>query len=626
MVSRLGPDFPGEHIQQIETFPQTNEVSSIEKLNKVSEAPVSQLVNDIDRLMTDIQEEAPLESKSGSTAMMDTLHSTPLDLPSKQTHQIETFPQTSEVSPVENHNDVLMAPILQLLNDRDHVLTNIQEEVVEMSPEPIHKPNPLSFPTLPEPMPLRKSMKPSRDPSMNAVLLGAATPGALVGGKRTSWLMRAREAKALEVVSNRSHPPGMGSGTGASASLTLQGTKRKGDPFSLPQAGTRDDERPPKFAKTSEGETFSYDSKDYSSMKTPGSVNMVVTSSTESQSQPPMTVQSIQEGVFDRLKKTVEGLGVRVSKSASKSVASDTATVLADARAAAKAKVAERDRKDEELTMALPAPETTEHKKVVAQELETPLTISDLFPTEGRVKEKHKVPEKPFQPIPNITSVTVPVETTRTSTSTTPPHSPPQKSQSFAIPSGLVFSKPSPVFVPPIQEATQPISSTVLKSSGQSTMAPGSSPHLTSLPKHVPLTAHSTLESIESDAVFDHDDVPAWMPSTQDTEYPTYDSQSGLQELVMSATKLADPVEVWGYLLTCLILSSHIIQSTIPRSQSQMSMASSDSSQSQGGFLGHASKLLSSTLGTSKKGRQPEVQKVLQMAAVAAKKVNMWRV
>lgn len=50
-------------------------------------------------------------------------------------------------------------------------------------------------------------------------------------------------------------------------------------------------------------------------------------------------------------------------------------------------------------------------------------------------------------------------------------------------------------------------------------------------------------------------------------------------------------------------------------------MASSESSQSQVGFLGQASKLLSSALGTSKK-KQPEVKKVLQMAAVAAKKVR----
>jgi hypothetical protein len=48
-------------------------------------------------------------------------------------------------------------------------------------------------------------------------------------------------------------------------------------------------------------------------------------------------------------------------------------------------------------------------------------------------------------------------------------------------------------------------------------------------------------------------------------------------------------------------------------------MVSSASSQSQAGFFGQASKLLGSALGTSKK--EKEVKKVLQMAAVAAKKV-----
>jgi hypothetical protein len=49
---------------------------------------------------------------------------------------------------------------------------------------------------------------------MNAVLLGAATPGAPVGGMRTSWLMKARVAKALDGLSKKSHPPKMGSDIG----------------------------------------------------------------------------------------------------------------------------------------------------------------------------------------------------------------------------------------------------------------------------------------------------------------------------------------------------------------------------------------------------------------------------
>jgi hypothetical protein len=51
-------------------------------------------------------------------------------------------------------------------------------------------------------------------------------------------------------------------------------------------------------------------------------------------------------------------------------------------------------------------------------------------------------------------------------------------------------------------------------------------------------------------------------------------------------------------------------------------MASSVSSQSQPGFFGQASKLLTSALGTSKKGK-PEIKKVLQKAAFAAKKVTL---
>ena len=163
---------------------------------------------------------------------------------------VESFPQMDEVLPME----VPTAPSSQLLYERERVLTDIQEEDVEMSVKLTEKPIPPSFPTLPEPIPLRKSTKPPRDPSINAVLLGAATPGAPVGGgMRTSWLMKAREAN-LEKLGKKSHPPGMGSEVGASSS-TFQGTKRKSDPFSLPQVGIRDDDRPPKLAKTSEGET-----------------------------------------------------------------------------------------------------------------------------------------------------------------------------------------------------------------------------------------------------------------------------------------------------------------------------------------------------------------------------------
>ena len=45
--------------------------------------------------------------------------------------------------------------------------------------------------------------------------------------------------------------------------------------------------------------------------------------------------------------------------------------------------------------------------------------------------------------------------------------------------------------------------------------------------KAAPLTAQSTLESVQSDQLFECDDAPAWIHGTQDTEYSTgYGTQS----------------------------------------------------------------------------------------------------
>jgi hypothetical protein len=258
----------------VETFSQTDEVPPIQ----VPTTPV-ETFSQTDEVPSIEVPTTPVETFSQTDEVP------PIEVP---TTPVETFSQTDEVLPLE----VPTAPSSQLLYDRDHVLTDIQEEDVEMSVKLIDKPiPPPSFPTLPEPIPLRKSTKPPRDPSINAVLSGAATPGAPVGGMRTSWLMKAREAN-LDKLSKKSHPPGMGSEVGANSSLTIQGTKRKSDVLSLPQVGIiRDDERPTKLAKTSESE-----------------------GETESQSQPPAIVESAPEGVFDRLKKVVEDLGIRVGK------------------------------------------------------------------------------------------------------------------------------------------------------------------------------------------------------------------------------------------------------------------------------------------------------------------------
>jgi hypothetical protein len=95
-------------------------------------------------------------------------------------------------------SDAGRSPEHRISRDRTEHPTGHAQEDNTTTPFPKAPDKPLSslFPTLPEPMPLRKSTR-LRDPSMNIVMLGAATPGA-TAGKRTSWLAKAREVKALE--------------------------------------------------------------------------------------------------------------------------------------------------------------------------------------------------------------------------------------------------------------------------------------------------------------------------------------------------------------------------------------------------------------------------------------------
>jgi hypothetical protein len=410
-----------------------------------------------------------------------------------------------------------------------------------------------------------------------------------------------------------------------------------------------------------------------------------------------------------------------------KSLGGEAATALAEAKAAAEARLAERDRREETIlavgqtALVNPAvvPETVDAPMALTipiQPHENHISLSDLFPRDGRVKEKHRAPEKVFhKATPPPPTVTVKDAAIRLSTSTTPPNSPPPFPGSIhAV--GPVFTKLAPVFVPPIQVASKPTHSTEPFGSvfplhnvpssmteGFGTKLP--SPSGRSLPE--PLTAQSTIESVHSGTIFDQDDSPAWLPSTQDTEYTTvFDSQSQpqaqicdeddswpvdekiaagvqwtygvskedsmtwstlpsqsqradtglvtrtsliaeesnhhatngrdlevdndedliphdkeLEEMVLGSKSTVNLVKV-GVLpmIHLMSLTLGVQQPELTRSQSQSSMAASESSQSHTGFFGQASKFLSSALGTSKK--KPEVKKVLQMAAVAAKKVS----
>ena len=593
------------------------------------------------------------------------------------------------------------------------------------------------YPVLPAPMPLRKSMRAPRDPSMGAGPLGTTTPGAPLGGKRTSWLKKAREVKALEGTSRNIATLGLTGITQPHIPFLTNPLKRKSGDMVAASAitGLEDEERRYKSAKITDGNVAPLQ------LQIP---QVAKGKDKDKEEQPPMMAQSTQtqtfygehEGMLDRLKKTVEGLGARVGKSMGKSLGAGAAgSALAEARAAAEARVAERNNKDEESTRVVAAahlpdpivqpvetlPTQVDERKSPAppilpsstREAERRLSVSDLFPpNDGVAKIKTKASGKVFQ-IPPVGDQR---DARRETGTTTPLSSPPtSRPTSSVMPSGPVFNKPPPVFIPPAP------TSKPTPAANQSSAASATTAVVPEMTRPAPLTAQSTMESIKSDRVFDHDD-DAWMPSTQDTEY--FGSQDGggqmnvlddddswpldeklasggapwtfgggkddsitwstapsqtqkldtvysqkdqtsstkdesvldqttntnvvpgafdvemdvdehevsvmvaeddadLEEMIMRGASTVSLVEVSFFFcyLRLVAVKCRLAQPTAPpRSQSQASMASSASSQSQAGFFGQASKLLNSALGTSKRGK-PEVQKVLQMAAVAAKKV-----
>ncbi|KAJ6610930.1 hypothetical protein B0H10DRAFT_2058676 [Mycena sp. CBHHK59/15] len=630
------------------------------------------------------------------------------------------------------YDDAVTEPLPSLtmvkeLAESSTEILDSDSKVAPPSPKGLtHKASVPSFPSFPAPLPFRKSIRAPPDSSVAQGPLGAATPGAALGGKRTSWLMRAREVKALEITVKKMSP------APSTATAVAGSSKRKsGDMFAVPGlTGLEDDERRPKVAKNTESDIAPLKPKPTESE----SPKMTLDQDALIDRQPPHRSEAEdgeQEGLLVKLKRTVDGLGARVGKSMGKSLGgAAAANALAEARAAAEARIAERHHKEEEATLALGIPSaaplvvpTATVPSDVQQSSERPpvfhssgsyhrLSVSELVTSaerKGKTKEVDIVVELASSALPSATSrIYGPREDDmgHTSTTTTPPDSP--APPTFPIPSGPVFNKPPPVFVAPAptsQAKTFKLPMSTAFSIASMTL--GLAPRLPSPKSTVPLSAQSTMESIRSEACFDsQDDAPAWMPSTQDTDYTSgFGSQSQcspphgpMTELDEDDSwpmdeKLAAGVQwtfggkedslTWSTLPTEsqradtgpipqddgvtqdheLNVSSKnerefqtiprsfnmdideyegdgdvifdedvldemeidpkkstisLVNATAGRSESQMSMASTASSQSQVGFLGHASKLMSSVLGTGKKGK-PEV-KSLQLAAVAAKK------
>lgn len=404
------------------------------------------------------------------------------------------------------------------------------------------------FPTLPAPIPLRKSVRTSRDPSVGTGHTGSTTPGVLQGGKRTSWLKKAREVKALEVTTKHAHTnTALLDVTGAPSENVLK--RKSAELLVSPETiAPKDPERNLKSVKSNETDEAPLKAMpEFAQLhhKTSSMVNDT----------------SGQDGMLDRFKRTVEDLGAKVGKNISKSVGAAAATsALAEARAAAEARVVERIQKEEEMTRIsgsanlpalaadVPALNRSEIPKDKTFEVpsseERRLSISELLPPADSSAEMRDGSSNTTDASNNVpTTASLVLDQLRGHTSNhqksnrenitmTPPDSPSTSRHTSSVLPEVVFGKHPPVFIPPVSANNMLLQGPCMGFPSTCTFSlPVSMPlglQLPPSPKHTDtLSRQSTVEDVQPDEIFDDTSSAAWMPETQDTDYsPTYELQS----------------------------------------------------------------------------------------------------
>ncbi|PCH35146.1 hypothetical protein WOLCODRAFT_166072 [Wolfiporia cocos MD-104 SS10] len=527
-----------------------------------------------------------------ATATTDTFHTVPLDSPHppQKLDEPRDIPQTEPIVPTPTLNPKSGLPNLGL--------------------------------TAPSPVSLYK-----REHSVGTVPSANANVGANAPtGKRSSWLVKAREVRALGGV-KRTASTGQLTSTGSGASVpSVVGVKRRSEDISDTPASASDVSAPGSLAvrgREESGERLLKLARPEEAMKEEPrksenkgkqkAVEEAVTHN-ETEGQPPQRAVEVssarsdhehkrpepqpismpspprpppmvlapalkpaedfvvplraddEDEVLDRLKKTV----ARMNKSTGKSLGGNAAAALAEARAAAEARVAERNKGDEEEaavsaeeevvsapSVSDPPPKPTPTVKAevtepvsapgtaTSRDSERRLSVSDLVSSSE--ESHHPRTSSPlatqvFKPLPpGFTAL--PATTTSAadvSSSTTPPNSPPPSLQlPISKPPVLdapIFTKPPPSFGPPLAPVTtQPGRTNAPAGPGKDyafklpTTNPFSLPAapkldippLPSLPsQNTQLSTQSSKESLFSDVVFNReDDIPAWMPKTQDTDH-----------------------------------------------------------------------------------------------------------
>ena len=510
---------------------------------------------------TDMDVDDPVQTEVLSTT--DTFHSIPLESP--DLHSPTTpAPRTSSLVIDEPQASPDPIPIVPSTTSLDELSAPIRDEP---SSNTLNRKPSLSQIGLPAPSPLHKSTRTGREPSMGAAL----GPGT----KRGSWLVKAREVKAMEIAGKRAS-----STLGAGLGLGILGAKRKsgdmleiagmGGPIAGPSKVGDDEERATKAAKLTEdadsarrGRYKLMSVEEPPSLSPKPTVQMKLRASTVPPEDFTVPIQFMDEDepLLDTFKRQLEG--VRTGKSMGKSLGGTAAAALAEARAAAEARVAERNKlergsdvgtavnesvvQDDRHTadpQVAPAPGKTvsipdSHKRLSMSDLLGPSYNKEQSPSTGR---------EPPLPALNIEAAHA---NANTSTSTTPPNSPPPRpAPSVVPPTGPVFTKPPTVFVAPSVPSSSAQASKEQPAAGPSKDLSFKIPtgHPFSLPaamtlgvpaklgspnsqKSGGLSAQSSKASVFSDSIFDtQDSIPAWMPRTQDTEYSTQPTSQSQQK------------------------------------------------------------------------------------------------
>ena len=367
---------------------------------------------------------------------------------------------------------------------------------------------------------MRKASAPQLQPNIPAFVRDPTSQPTPVLPKRTSWLTKAREvhqeAKALTHTKRTEPHPGPSESSTATTNNLAKSTKRK--PSEVFDGVVLPVRRSGKVQKVTETDVQTNATREQHDREREKEREKEKEKEKERDfHQEPRSDFDIldEEDALHTLKRTVEGLGTRAGKSSGKSIGGLAAAALAEARATAEARIAE---KTEKFAVVEPKPKQPEPQQ--SQEKEAEPVKSDLQPQSP--KEKSPVPqpttarssllnkERVFQPPSQADVIKLKTHKDDPSKGTDPA----QPSRSISKPPPVhqpVFSKP--VFTAPKPKPTSPKPPTVANVGIQPSFSSTSNNRL----DDIPTPTAWLLENQENRDRDDHDEHTAFSTALYDT-------------------------------------------------------------------------------------------------------------